>query len=60
MNIQNTLFALTLLITSLSFGQNIFPTTGNVGIGMTTPTNSSTILNTPSVNNAHIYLYSYP
>jgi hypothetical protein len=43
MKTQNTFIALALFITAFTFGQNTFPTTGNVGIGTTTPNSKLTI-----------------
>jgi len=48
-----------LLITILSCNflnaQNVFPTTGNVGIGTINPTNSLSIIKSPTANDAHIF-----
>jgi Phage T4 tail fibre len=44
MKTQNTIIALALFITAFTFGQNTFPTTGNVGIGTTSPSSKLEIL----------------
>jgi Phage T4 tail fibre len=48
MKTQNTFIALALFITAFTFGQNTFPTTGNVGIGTITPTAKLTVKGTIS------------
>jgi hypothetical protein len=54
-------FAVAILASSVSFGQNVFPTTGNVGIGTTAPAERLTVSGNISANpisNAKIGFYT--
>ncbi|HEX8576839.1 MAG TPA: hypothetical protein VF677_11150, partial [Flavobacterium sp.] len=49
------LFIIAILSCNFLNAQNVFPTTGNVGIGTINPINSLTITTSPAANDAHIF-----